>query len=65
MRGQFRGENFAFQIGDKIFPTKILCAIWGTSCSLCILSGDVRQVLLRCCRQSMCLSRLFILLALE
>ena len=39
VRGQFRGENFFFQFGVEIFPTKYFCAIQGTFCSLCILSG--------------------------
>ena len=50
--GEVRGENFVFQFGVKNFPTKCFCAIWGISCSLCILSGGGSQVWLRCCRQS-------------
>ena len=36
----------------EIFPTKFFGAVWGTSSSLCTLSGGGREVLLRCCRQS-------------
>ena len=39
------------------FSHKIFCVIWGTSCSLYILSGGSSQVLLRCCWQSVCLPK--------
>ena len=42
--GQVLGENFVFRFGVKIFPKNFSCAIWGTSCSLCILSGGGSQV---------------------
>ena len=62
-RGQFHGENFVFHFGVEIFPTKFFSAIWGTSWSLCIVSGGGSQVLLRCCRKSVCSLRPSILLA--
>ena len=65
-RGEFHGDRLVFQFGAEIFPRKIFFgAIWGTSCSLCTLSGGSSQVLLRCCRQSVCSSRPFILLSWE
>ena len=63
VRGQCHGENFVFYSNVEIFPLNFFCAMWATSCSLCILSGSCSQVLLRCCQQLVCLSRLFILLA--
>ena len=45
VRGQCRGGNFVFQFGVEIFPAELFCAIWGPSCSLCILSGGGSQVL--------------------
>ena len=65
VRGQVREENFIFQFGAEIFPTVFFGSIWGASRSLCILSGGGSQVLLRCCRQSVCLSRSFIFVAWE
>ena len=59
VRGQIRGENFVFQFGVEIFPTQFF---QGTSRSLCI-SGGGSQVLLRCRRQSVFLSRPFIFAA--
>ena len=54
--GQFRGEIFVLQCGAKIFPLKTFFAVWGASCSLCILSRGGIQVLLRCLLQSVCSS---------
>ena len=53
------GETFLFSLVSKLSPQKTFSAIWGTSCYLCILSGGGSQVLLRCYRQSVCLSRPF------
>ena len=36
VRGQFCG---GFQFGSRIAPRNFCCATWGTSCTLCILSG--------------------------
>ena len=58
-------ENFVFQLGAETFPVKFFCALWGHSWSFWILSGRGSPVLLRCCRQSVCSSRPFILLACE
>ena len=60
VRGQVRRENFVFPFGDEKLPPKFFC---GTSCSLCVLSGGGSQVLLLCCRQSVCLSHPSVLLA--
>ena len=62
-RGRFRGDNCVFQFGAEIFPTKVFCAISGTSCSCCLLSGGGSEVLLRCCRQSVYSSRPIIFFA--
>ena len=61
--GDFVRDNFVGKISPFRVVTKFSsrnCAIWGTSCSLCILRGGGSRVLLRCCRQSACLPHLFI-----
>ena len=47
-RGQFCGENFAFQIGDEIFPAEFFFAQFDswltmtvTGCLACPISGSL------------------------
>ena len=54
---QFHGEIFVFQFWYEFFPAELFYVIWGISCSLCLVSGGGSHVLLRCCQQSVCLSR--------
>ena len=43
--------KFRFSVWCRSLPHETFCAIWGTSCSLCILSVALRrQKLLCCCR---------------
>ena len=46
---KFAGKTSFFSLLLNFFPRNFCCAIWGTSCSLCILCGGGSQVLLRCC----------------
>ena len=65
VKGNFVEAVSFFSLGAEIFPLKNFGPIWVYSCSLRILSGGGRRGLSRCCRQSVCSSRPFVLFAWE